>query len=303
MRLGLLGRWQLFASMCTTVRGMATAPPHTAFDQRVFARLLRSQLLGHHLQHLVTVDSTMKAASAMLEEGPAVPHGAVIVADGQSAGIGRRGRSWDSVQGSSLLFSIVWRLEEAPLPVMLPNLVRLNLAAPVAVACACETVGVSSARIKWPNDVWAGSPRRKLSGVIVDFNGKDAAVLGVGVNVLQDLSASTSATSVATELQGDAPEAREHLRERLLASFCERLEELMRLSTLEVIAQHRSLDLLSDCIVRVHHKSREEDDPRDFDAEALGIDVSGMLRVRRVGSSDEALLNAEEISISPLTKG
>ena len=163
---------------------------------------------------------------------------------------------------------------------LLPTLVRLNLAAPVAVACACEAVGVTSVRIKWPNDVWAGVPTRKLSGVIVDFNGKDAAVLGVGVNVLQDLDGSTSMTSVSTELAQQAqqntlqntqpnpqlnpqpkpqpkpqpnPQNPEHLRERLLAHFCDRLEILMGLSTVAVIAEHRRFDLLAESVFRVHH--------------------------------------------------
>ena len=329
----------LVAGMCAGVRGMVTGSPE--FSPRVFGRLLRSQLVGHHLEPLATVDSTMKAASSMLEGSSidaglgagsrgALPHGAVVVADEQTAGIGRRGRSWDSVQGSSLLFSLVWRLEEAPLPTLLPTLVRLNLAAPVAVACACEAVGVTSVRIKWPNDVWAGVPTRKLSGVIVDFNGKDAAVLGVGVNVLQDLDGSTSMTSVSTELARQAqqntlqntqpnpqpnpqlnpqpkpqpkpqpnPQNPEHLRERLLAHFCDRLEILMGLSTVAVIAEHRRFDLLAKSVFRVHHRMREEEDPRDYDARAVGIDESGQLRVKRLGSNEEVLLNAEEISISP----
>ena len=321
----------LVAGMCASVRGMVTGSPE--FSPRVFGRLLRSQLVGHHLEPLATVDSTMKAASSMLEGSSidaalgagsrgALPHGAVVVADEQTAGIGRRGRSWDSVQGSSLLFSLVWRLEEAPLPTLLPTLVRLNLAAPVAVACACEAVGVTSVRIKWPNDVWAGVPTRKLSGVIVDFNGKDAAVLGVGVNVLQDLDGSTSMTSVSTELAQQAqqntlqntqpnpqlnpqpkpqpkPQNPEHLRERLLAHFCDRLEILMGLSTVAVIAEHRRFDLLAESVFRVHHRMREEEDPRDYDARAVGIDESGQLRVKRLGSNEEVLLNAEEISISP----
>lgn len=44
---------------------------------------------------------------------------------------------------------------------------------------------------------------------------------------------------------------------------------------------------------------REEEDPRDYDARAVGIDESGQLRVKRLGSNEEVLLNAEEIYISP----
>ena len=49
--------------------------------------------------------------------------------------------------------------------------------------------------------------------------------------------------------------------------------------------------------IRVHHRTREEDDPRDYDAEVLGVDAQGQLRVRAPGG--EAVLSGEEITITP----
>ena len=115
---------------------------------------------------------------------------------------------------------------------------RLNLAAPVAVVGACSAVGVGSAQIKWPNDVWAGGQLpRKLSGVILDYNGGDSAVLGVGLNVLQDMELHPTATSIATLLGVDNGPALlspgpHCLRERLLSSFCVELERLVTTTTL-----------------------------------------------------------------------
>ena len=50
-------------------------------------------------------------------------------------------------------------------------------------------------------------------------------------------------------------------------------------------------------VIRVHHRTREEDDPRDYDAEVLGVDKDGMLRVK--GPGGDALLSGEEVSITP----
>ena len=76
----------------------------------------------------------------------------------------------------------------------------------------------------------------------------------------------------------------------------------------DALGQHRqeerladklcTTDLLAGTTVRVHHRTREEDDPRDYDAQVLGVDAQGMLRVRAPGG-EERLLSGEEVSISP----
>ena len=55
--------------------------------------------------------------------------------------------------------------------------------------------------------------------------------------------------------------------------------------------------------IRVHHKTREEDDPNDFDAEAVGVSADGMLRVRPKAGGPERMLSGEEVSISPMLAG
>ena len=283
----------------------ASAKP---FDQRAFTALLRTRTLGQRLSWHETTPSTMNLADELLRAEGSAAHGAVILAESQTKGIGRRGRSWISQPLGNLYFSLLW----APvLPPgadgmsLMPQLVRLNLAASVAVARASHDVGVTSARIKWPNDVWAGEPARKLSGTILNFDGKAAAVLGVGINVLEDLRANETATSLATlhaQLPPSPPPPPPVTREAVLASFCWELERLMDMSTDAVLDEYRQYDLLRGRTIRVHHKTREEDDPDDYDAEALGVDQDGYLRVRPLGSAaarGELSLSGEEVSITP----
>lgn len=256
-------------------------------------------------------------------EGAAAVHGSIILAETQTGGIGRRGRSWLSPPTGNLYFSLLW----APLlataassstaadpTVLLPHLSQLNLAASVAVVKAAAAAGIPTAQIKWPNDVWASVPSpslppssparvpKKMSGTILNFDGKEAAVLGVGINVLQDLAANetaTSLTSLREQIVGPDVQPPPVTREDVLASFCNELERLMGLSAAAVLDEYRQHDLLRGRTIRVHHRTREEDDPRDFDAEALGVNADGMLRVRPTGGGPERALSGEEVSISP----
>ena len=144
--------------------------------------------LGHPVRHLHTVASTMTEAAAWAADG--APHGALVVAEAQTAGRGRHGRTWTAAPGESLLLSVVLRPH---LPA--ERLALVGLAAGLAAAEAAEALG-AEARLKWPNDVLARSPSgglAKLAGVLAESSwtrGPGPAawpvvVLGVGLNVRQ----------------------------------------------------------------------------------------------------------------------
>jgi BirA family biotin operon repressor/biotin-[acetyl-CoA-carboxylase] ligase len=124
---------------------------------------------------LEVCDSTNRIAWDWAEEE--APEGCLVVADQQTAGRGRVGRSWFSVPGGSLLVSVVLRPQ---LPGEYLGLV--GLAAGVAVARALEQAGVV-ARLKWPNDVVVGG--RKVAGVLAEARSGPGGfvILGVGINV------------------------------------------------------------------------------------------------------------------------
>jgi len=296
--LGLLHAPQAYA---VQLRRMAS----DAFNADVFSRALSTTHVGRRFEYRASTSSTMNEAEELLsEEGASAAHGLLLLAETQTAGIGRRGRSWESGSDGNLYFSIIWSPSNCVdgVMAMMPEMVRLNLAAGVAVTRACIKVGMVSARIKWPNDVWAGEPARKMSGTILNFNGRDAAVLGVGINVLHGGSATLpDATSVAEELRRQQPtheETASPSREDMLAIFCLELERLMGQSNDAVLEEYRACDLLAGRTIRVHHRSREDDDPRDYDAKVIGVDTQGMLRVQQAGGV-ERLLSGEEVSITP----
>lgn len=130
---------------------------------------------GCEIRREKTVDSTNLAARRWAKDG--APHGAVVVAEMQTAGRGRRGREWSTSPGMGLWLSIVLRpkipVESYPL---LPLLVAL------AGAEACEQVTGADVRIKWPNDLVLSG--RKITGILAEREG-DAVVVGIGINVRQ----------------------------------------------------------------------------------------------------------------------
>lgn len=114
------------------------------------------------------VDSTNRVAAELARSGAA--DGLVVGADHQIAGRGRRGRTWESRPGTSLLVSVVLR----PVPAL------VTLAAGVAAAEACESVAGMPIHLKWPNDVLCAEG--KLGGILSELVG-DAVVVGLGVNL------------------------------------------------------------------------------------------------------------------------
>lgn len=191
------------------------------------------------------------------------PDGRVVVADHQTAGRGRAGRSWTDVPGAMLMFSALLRdvpIERAPL---------VSLAAGLAVARA---IG-HDARLKWPNDVLIGG--RKVCGVLGEASG-DHVVVGIGVNVAHaegDLPAELGATSLAIA-HGEAPR-----RDDLCAAI---LRELDALAGTDFLPEYRSLCETIGSRVRVELSDGA------FEGVAEGVNDDGSLVVdgKRVVAGD-----------------
>ena len=132
-----------------------------------------------------TIASTSETAFEALAAGTA-RHGDVHVAEAQSRGRGRLGRSWHRAPGEGLYLSAVL----LPRSVLSPA--GLTMAAGLAVLDAVNALGLERARLKWPNDVMVPAPDgdAKLAGILVETRGLDPArphyVVGIGVNVAQE---------------------------------------------------------------------------------------------------------------------
>jgi len=180
--------------------------------------------IGWRIHYFDEVDSTQKIAAEMAAAGAA--QGTVVIAEAQTAGRGRLGRSWHSPPGLNLYQTIILRPQ---MPIA--EVPRLSLVAGVAAAEALETVAPGLVALKWPNDVWLNG--RKTGGIIAEAIANhaeqlDCVLLGIGINVNLGISdfpeeLRTKATSVRIAIgrRCDRIELAATLYQRLEARFQE----------------------------------------------------------------------------------
>ena len=129
-----------------------------------------------------TIDSTNTRAKELAAQG--APHGCILIADHQTGGRGRRGRSFHSPTGSGIYMSVILRPNCNP-----ADLMHLTCATAVAVCDALELSCGIRPGIKWTNDLVCG--KRKIAGILTELGLSsigmvDYAIIGIGVNCCQE---------------------------------------------------------------------------------------------------------------------
>lgn len=276
-------------------RGYALAQPLELLEgQTILAALpdvVRADVAGLEVAWLI--DST----NSELLRRPAPASGAqVLLAERQSGGRGRRGRSWESPLAANLYLSVARCFDAG-----LARLGGLGLVAGLAVAEALHAAGLAQVGLKWPNDLVVPAPDgglRKLGGLLVEGGGENAgpvrAVVGVGLNVRMPAQTAAGIGQPWTDLHALAGD-RLPTRNQLAAACVARLLPALALFDREGLApfqqRYAALDVLTGRAVQVHgfHGIRE--------GIALGIAADGALRVRM--DDGEQAVHAGEVSIRP----
>ena len=233
--------------------------------------LLNTHDLGQTLHCSPELPSTNDRARELADDGAA--HGEVVIAESQTAGRGRRGRSWSSPAGRNLYLSVILRPSLPP-----QRAPELTLVASVAACEACRKSGVD-AGIKWPNDLLVGG--RKVAGILTELSAEADAVhwvvLGLGVNLNagpedfpEDLRA--VATSLAIERGQPVPRA------LFAAALLSELEQWLDLHAAEGFEPIRSA--WRDRSVTLGREVRVDGDGGEIAGIAEDIDASGALLVR-----------------------
>ncbi len=169
--------------------------------------LLAPGCLWTDLRIVPRTGSTNADVSALALDG--APQGLVIAAETQVSGRGRQGRSWQSLPGAALTFSVLLR------PLSVPQAARgwVPLLAGLAAATAIRDLTTADARLKWPNDILVGDG--KLAGILAEQHG-DAIVVGIGLNVLGLARDLPVASATSLELLGLAGTDRTELLAQIL---------------------------------------------------------------------------------------
>jgi BirA family biotin operon repressor/biotin-[acetyl-CoA-carboxylase] ligase len=237
--------------------------------------LLSTHDLGQTLHCLDVVVSTSDVARELAEEGAA--HGELVVAERQTGGRGRRGRTWASPPGLNLYFSAVLRPDLPP-----QRASEITLAASVALCHAVRQAGVP-ARIKWPNDLVVGG--RKLAGILTELAADpdrvEWVVLGVGVNLNAlpaDFPEEVRAGATSLAMERGQPVPRALFAAAALALLEEWLDRLEGEGFAPVREEWRAL---SDTLGR---EVRVAVDGREVEGVAEDVDETGALLVRSGGA-------------------
>ena len=126
------------------------------------------------------IDSTNEY---LLREYKHLAAGSVCAAEHQTAGRGRRGRSWYSGKSQNLCFSLLWRYSADEVR----QVSALSLVVALVLAVSFTELGISDIQIKWPNDVYYQG--KKLGGILIEsrFENNDYyLVIGIGLNLSMD---------------------------------------------------------------------------------------------------------------------
>ncbi|MGZ4999010.1 MAG: bifunctional biotin--[acetyl-CoA-carboxylase] ligase/biotin operon repressor BirA [Methylomonas sp.] len=165
--------------MAVSGKGYKLQQPMQLLDQHRIASYLDPQVFD--LIKRLEIHDAIHSTNSYLHElaGKGGESGLVCFAEYQSAGKGRRGRTWVSPFGQNIYLSILWRYQDGPAAIA-----GLSLALGVAVIRALRQMGLKDVGLKWPNDIYW--QQRKLAGILVEVSGESSgpchAVIGLGVN-------------------------------------------------------------------------------------------------------------------------
>jgi BirA family biotin operon repressor/biotin-[acetyl-CoA-carboxylase] ligase len=240
--------------------------------------------IGRTIIHHFRIDSTNTAALDLAQKG--AEHGTVVVAEEQTGGRGRLGRTWYSEKSSGIYVSVIMRPPFSPSAAPI-----LTLMAGVATHHALSTATGLGVDIRWPNDLLVNG--KKVAGILTEMNAElgrlHAVVLGIGINVNhREMPAELrpTATSLRIETQ------RAWSRVQILIALLKELEghyHLLLEKGSAVIAERWAAASTYASGKRIRIVTAEA----ESQATTAGLDPSGALRVRYDDWHEEALVAGE----------
>ncbi|MGA8230258.1 MAG: biotin--[acetyl-CoA-carboxylase] ligase [Candidatus Acidiferrales bacterium] len=255
--------------------------PRTGYHIEQIPDMLVPKLLSHrlagtafskHIFHFFKIDSTNTVAMDMGQEGE--PHGAVFLAEEQSAGRGRAGRKWLSEKSAGIHCTILLR------PPISPALAPLlTLVAGVAARDAVAEETNLSPDIRWPNDLLLNG--RKFGGILTEMRAEPDrihyAVVGIGINVNQTKMPGELAP-IATSLRMETGKI--HSRIEVLVRLLRRFDHYYNL-----FVTHGAPPILEQFAkVSSYYQGKRVQIAtfrETFTGTTVGLEPSGVLRVQR----------------------
>lgn len=259
------------------------AYPDVITDSEIESRL-DTGWAGSRVLYFEETDSTNNQAKRSAEEG--APHGTLVVAERQSAGKGRRGKSWSSPQGSGIFMSLLLKPELSP-----EYASMLTLVTALSVSKAVEEVTGLKAMIKWPNDLVLN--RKKITGILTEMSAEleqiHYVVIGIGINVnMEELPKEIRETATSLWLESGKRTSRAELIAAFLRCFEKDYEQFIRTEDVSLLMEEYNARLINR-----NKEVRIMDPAGEYGGIALGIDEKGHLLVERENRGLEKITSGE----------
>lgn len=243
-----------------------------------------SKWAGKHVLYFDEIDSTNTAIKRAAEKD--APHGTLAVADYQSMGKGRRGRSWTAPHGVGIWMSLLLRPKLPPTCASMLTLVAaLAVSEGISEACGLE------AKIKWPNDIVVSG--KKVCGILTEMSTEldciNYIVTGIGINVAnrefpEDIR--DTATSLYLET------GREVRRSQLIAAIMCAYEKYYDIF-IEKNDMSALMDTYNSRLANCNAKVRVLSPGNEYSGTALGINKMGELLVRTDDGNVHEVISGE----------
>lgn len=233
---------------------------------------IRGSLFAKRIHHFFRTDSTNRVA---MELGYAEePEGAVILAEEQSAGRGRAGRSWHSERAAGIYLTLLLRPRLSPVEAPL-----LTMMAGLSAHAAIRAQTGLEPDLKWPNDLLVGG--RKAGGILTEMHADTSLVrfvaVGIGLNVNQERFPGELA-AVATSLRAETgkSQSRLELLARLLREFESDYNRFLREGSRFVTERFAAVSSYAR-----GKKVRVTNGGESFTGTTAGVSREGLLQVER----------------------
>ncbi len=262
-------------------------------DTDQIIKSLRTRYIGKELLYFKSTGSTNLETAEAGKKGS--PEGTLVIADEQTHGKGRLGRSWISPPFVNLYFSVLLRPRISP-----QTAGWINLLASVSLVKSIQSSTGLVPDIKWPNDLMFNE--KKLGGILTDLHLKgdqiDYLVLGIGVNVNMarfPALISKTATSLKKELKHDLH------RESLCIAILEKIEADLELFYQKgpgtVLSEWEKLSSTLGKIITVRQPGQT------LTGKAIGLDSNGGLIIETENGAKVTIMTGDVIHLRTIGEG
>ena len=235
---------------------------------------LKGSLFGKHIYHFFKVNSTNRVALELGHAGE--PEGAVVLAEEQTAGRGRSGRTWHSERAAGIYVTLLLRPKLAPVQAPL-----LTMMAGLSAHAAIQAQTGLAVDLKWPNDLLIGG--KKAGGILTEMHAEPGQVrfviVGIGLNVNQEkFPGELSSVATSLRIETGRLQSRLELLVRLLREFESDYNQFLREGPASVIERFSAISSYAQ-----GKRVRVSNGKESFTGITAGLGPEGLLQVQREG--------------------